>query len=163
MVRIAIQSDLPAIVAIYNQAIAAGCQTAFTQQVTVEERRSWFAEHDPYHYPVFVFEQDGIVCGWLSVSPYRQGREALRTCVEISYFVDGANRKKGIGSELLSNAIVTCDQMGYKQLLAIIIGNNVASIRLMERFGFEKWGVLPGVYNYSGVICDHLYYGKTLQ
>lgn len=162
MIRIATQDDLGAIVEIYNQAIAAGYQTAFTEPVTVSGRLQWFNEHELGSYPVFVYDDGGVVSGWLSVSPYRAGRQALRSCVEVSYFVDAAMRQKGIGSSLLERAIEDCKVLEYKQMIAIIIGNNTPSMRLMDHFGFEKWGVLPGVYSYNGVICDHLYYGKVL-
>lgn len=32
-----------------------------------------------------------VTTGWLSVSPYRAGREALRFTAEVSYFVDGGD------------------------------------------------------------------------
>ena len=41
-VRAASQDDLPAIVAIYNQAIARGLKTGDIVPVTVPSRRAWF-------------------------------------------------------------------------------------------------------------------------
>ena len=79
MIRVAKTGDLESIVGIYNQAIDAGFQTAYRERHTVAGRANWFAEHLDPGYPMFVYEQEGKVAGWLSISPYRQGRAALRT------------------------------------------------------------------------------------
>ena len=42
MIRIASASDLPAIVAIYNQAVEQRFATADLRPVTVDQRRAWF-------------------------------------------------------------------------------------------------------------------------
>ncbi len=162
MIRLAGIDDLESVVGIYNQAIAAGFQTAFTDPVTVADRLSWFNDHMNPAYPLFVFESDGVVLGWLSISPYRSGRAALRYCVEVSYFVHRDHQKKGIGSRLLAHAIEACTALQYRTMVAIILDKNNPSVKLMERAGFEQWGYLPGVADFDGVVCGHVYYGKSL-
>ena len=162
MIRLARIGDLESIVGIYNQAIDAGFQTAFTERVTVADRLGWFNEHIGPAYPLFVFESDGKVVGWLSVSPYRSGRAALRFCVEVSYFVHKDHQKKGIGSQLLAHVIEVCRALRYRTIIAIILDKNNPSVKLMERSGFEQWGYLPGVADFGGVVCGHVYYGKNL-
>ena len=73
IVRDATEADLPAIVAIYNAAIPGRAATADTQPVTVEERREWFAKHEPARRPLWVAEIDGEVAAWIG----RNG-EAMR-------------------------------------------------------------------------------------
>jgi phosphinothricin acetyltransferase len=161
MIKVAQIEDLPGIIEIYNQAIDARFQTAFTEHWAAKERTDWFGTHDA-SYPLLVYMIDGKVAGWLSISPYRSGRAALKTCVEISYFVHNKHKGKGIGKALLAKGLETCRQLGYKTALAIIIEKNMPSIQLAEKFGFEKWGHLPGVVNFGGEVCAHLYYGITL-
>ena len=163
MIRTARYEDLEAIVAIYNQAIDAQFQTGFMQRISVDERIAWFTEHTPDKYPLFVYVVNDVVAGWLSISPYRAGRGALRYSVELSYFVHNEYRHKGIGSQLLVYAINACRQLNYKTAIAIILDKNVASINLMEKFGFHKWAHLPGVADFDGVECDHVYYGMKLN
>jgi L-amino acid N-acyltransferase YncA len=162
MIRTANIDDLKAVVEIYNQAIDAGFQTAFTKRFKPEERVGWFHEYTPGRYPLFVFEDDGRTKGWLSVGPYRRGRQALNSAVEISYFVHHSYQKRGIGSYLLQHAIDTCGELGYKTLLAIILEPNKRSIRLLEKFRFERWGYLPEIAEFDGVRCSQIYYGLKL-
>jgi L-amino acid N-acyltransferase YncA len=162
MVRIADINDLESIVAIYNQAIDARFQVAFTERFATEDRIDWFREHTPGSFPVLVNEIEGTIAGWLSISPYRAGRMALRYTVDISYFVDEQHVAIGVGSALLAAGLQLCRDLGYKTALAIILDKNKASVRLAEKFGFERWAYLPDVADFGGEECSHLYYGVRL-
>ncbi|RLA44884.1 MAG: N-acetyltransferase [Gammaproteobacteria bacterium] len=157
--RNATEKDLPAIVEIYNQAIALGSVTADISPVTVESRKLWLQEHRADHYPVFVVVNLNAVVGWCSLSAYRPGRMALRHTAEISYYVDRDARGTGVGSFLISHAIERCPILGIKTLFAIILDINTESAQILEKFGFSKWGHLPNVANFNGRECGHLYYG----
>lgn len=161
MIRVATKNDTAAIAEIYNQAVVAGFQTAYTTVFDEDNRDSLLEGHDD-RYPIFVFEDEGKILGWLSVSPYRAGRGALRHTIEISYFLDGNFRKRGIGSALMEHALTAVRYLGYKAVLLIIIEGNEASIALARKFGFEQWGRLPGVAEFNGVECNQVYYGKRL-
>ena len=158
-IRTAAPDDLPRIVEIYNQAIAARNATADTEPFSVESRMDWFLSHDPDSYPIHVCEVDGSVVGWLSVSPYR-GRPALSGTAEISYYVDYAFHQCGIGSALMAYALEDAPRLKKRIYLAILLEWNTASIRLLEKFGFKKWGYLPEVAEFDGRLCGQFYYGK---
>ena len=162
MIRYATLQDLNALVAIHNQAIADKFQTAFTEPNKPENRLGWFNEHVPDNYPMFVYEVDGVVAGYLSISDYRNGRGALRYAVEVSYFIDQNYRNRGIASALLNHGISACRSMHYKTILAIILEPNLASAHLLEKSGFEKWGYLPAIADFDGVECGQIYYGLKL-
>jgi L-amino acid N-acyltransferase YncA len=162
MIRIAKTEDLADIVAIHNQAIDAGFQTAFTEKFRPEDRTGWFKEHTADLYPLLVYELNGRVVGYLTVSDYRHGRSALRFAVEISYFIHKGHQRKGIGTQLLGRGIEVCKELGYKTLLAIILEPNVESAGLLEKFGFEKWAYLPAIADFNGVECSQVYYGKKI-
>jgi L-amino acid N-acyltransferase YncA len=133
-IRIATLSDLPRIVDIYNQAIAAGNATADTVPLTVEERLGWFGEHDPEQYPIYVCESpDGEVAGWLSVSVYRP-RPALARTAEVSYYVDYSRHGQGVGSVLMQHALADAGRIGRKVFLAVLLEANTGSLRLLEKF-----------------------------
>ena len=162
MIRPAVYDDIEGVVEIYNQAIDAHFQTAFLERLTVADREEWFREHLGTAFPLFVYELDGKVVGWFSISPYRAGRAALRHTVEISYFVHNAYFNKGIGSQLLEHGLSACRSLGYRTAIAIILERNIPSIQLMKKFDFDMWAFLPEVAEFDGVVCSHLYYGVKL-
>lgn len=162
MIRLAQIDDLPAIVDIYNQAIPSKQSTGDTQPVRVEDRLTWFREHRPDEHPIFVAEAepDGQVAGWCSLSAYRPGRAALRFTAEISYYIALAYHRQGIATSLVEHAIAFCPAIQIRHLFAIVLEGNQASLRLLEKMGFEQWGYLPRVADFDGKEVGHLYYGR---
>jgi RimJ/RimL family protein N-acetyltransferase len=55
-----------------------------------------------------------------------------------------------------------CKRLGLKNLLALLLEINQASIRMLEKFGFERWGYLPDIVKLQGRKCAHLIYGKQI-
>jgi len=161
--RIAQASDFPAIVEIYNQAVALKNATAELTPASLDSKREWFAAHSAREYPIFVAEAAGLVTGWCSLSPYRPGRMALRYTAEISYYLHKDFRRMGIGSRLVAHAIEESRTRGIKTLVAILLDVNTGSIRLLEKLGFQKWGELPRVADFDGHECGHLYYGLRVN
>lgn len=162
MIRVAQQKDLAEITEIYNQAIDAGFQTAYTTRLDPAQRLAWFEEHKEVSYPLFVYEESGQVIGWVSISGYRPDRGALRFAAEISYFVHKDHWGKGMGGRLLQHGLAACKERGYKTVIAIILEPNTASAILLEKYGFEKWAYLPNIADFSGVECSQVYYGLKM-
>lgn len=162
IIRLAQIADLPVLVDIYNQSIPSKQSTGDTQPVTVEDRITWFREHDPEKHPIFVAEADGQVVGWCSLSAYRPGREAFRFTREISYYVDFAYHRQGIAKALVEHAIAACPALQIKHLFAIVLEGNQASLTLLQKMGFEQWGYLPRVADFDGKEVGHFYYGRHL-
>ena len=160
IIRFAQQDDLPAIVHIYNQAIPTRQATGDLQPVTVEDRLTWFLEHSAEKYPIFVADEEGRMAGWCSLSAYRQGRAAFRHTAEISYYISFTHHRRGIGTTLIEHTLAMCPTLQIRNLFAIVLENNQASIHLLEKMGFEKWGYLPQVADFDGKEVGHVYYGR---
>jgi phosphinothricin acetyltransferase len=160
IIRFAQLDDLPAIVDIYNQSIPSQQSTGDTQPLRVEDRLTWFEEHRPDGHPIYVAEVESQVAGWCSLSAYRPGRAALRFTAEISYYLASAHHRRGFGTALVEHALVACPALQIRHLFAIVLEGNQASIRLLEKMGFEQWGYLPRVANFDGKEVGHLYYGR---
>jgi phosphinothricin acetyltransferase len=161
-IRTAKQEDLESITEIYNQAINSKFETAETKEVNVVDRLNWFSNHTPDTYPIFVYEKDGKILGWLSFSSYREGRTSLRATIEISYYVHREFKRQGIGSKLVEHALDIAPKMGCKNIFGIILDKNEPSIRLMYKYGFVEWGHLPNIANFDGEECGHMYLGRRL-
>ena len=158
-IRIANLSELPDIVAIYNQAVPTRRSTANTIPWTVEGRTPWFIEHTPDKHPIYVAEIDGLVAGWCSLSAYRPGRLALRFTAEISYYIDSAHQRQGIGLRLIRHVVTVCPSLDIKNIIAVIIDQNEPSRRLLEKLGFNQWAYLPRVLDFDGQEFGEFYYG----
>ena len=161
-IRIARFEDLESIIEIYNQAINSKFETADITEIKTSDRVEWFLNHDPNKYPIFVYEIQGEILGWISFSPYRKGLEALKYTIEISYYVHCRFKRQGIGSKLINNALLAGKELGYKTLFAIILDKNEASINLLHKFGFIKWGHMPDVADFNGEECGHIYLAYRL-
>jgi len=161
-IRAATITDLPAIVAIYNEAVAQRFATADLDPVTIADRSQWFHDHDPASYPIFVAEREGTVAGWCSLSAHRPGRAALRRTAEISYYVRAADRGRGVATALVQHAIDQAPRLGKHVLFGILLERNDASIRLLKKCGFELWGRLPDVALIEGELVSHVYYGRSV-
>ena len=81
--RDAIQSDLPAIIRIYNAAVATRMATAQLEPVTIEERRDWLSRHSPDRHPFWVLEMNRQIAGWLTLKAFLP-RCAYRGTAEVS-------------------------------------------------------------------------------
>jgi len=161
-IRTATIDDLPAIVAIYNEAVEQRFATADLEPITINQRSAWFHDHDPANWPIYVAERGGTVAAWCSLSAYRPGRAALRRTAEISYYVRSADRGRGVGTALVQHAIDQAPRLGKHVLFGILLERNRASIRLLEKCGFELWGRLPDVASIEGELVSHVYYGRSV-
>jgi len=144
-VRDATETDLPAIVAIYNATIPGGMVTADTSPVSVASRLPWFRSHTPDRRPFWVAEDSaGLVCAWISFSDFHP-RPAYHPTAEISVYVAETHRRRGLADLLVRQAIARAPAMGVKSLVGLIWAHNGPSLRLFAKHGFEQWGHLPGV------------------
>ena len=158
-IRDAIEADLPAIVRIYNATVPTRMVTAELEPTTVEARLSWFREHSPEQYPFWVAESGDRVIGWLDFKKFLP-RCAYRGTAEISVYVDEEFRRRGVGQRLLEHAIARARSLGITALIGLIFGHNEPSLKLFERFGFERWAFLPGVAQLDGMERDLIVMGR---
>lgn len=163
MIARAQKEHLPEINDIYNQAINDGLRTAHLSPISEQERLEWFEHHDNEQFPIFVWLDNDTVLGWLSVSPYRSGRDALSEVAEISYYVDYNRHGEGIASELMKHAIAYCSRASYRILVAILISGNEESIGLLHKFGFEESGRIKRAIHYKDIYRDHLYMSLNVE
>ncbi|PYI45398.1 MAG: hypothetical protein DMF11_12290 [Verrucomicrobia bacterium] len=159
IIRDAVETDLPAIIDIYNATVPTRLVTAELEPTTIEARLPWFREHSPHDYPFWVAESDGRVIGWLDFKKFLP-RCAYRGTAEISVYVDEKFRRSGVGQRLLQQAIARAPSLGITALVGLIFGHNEPSLKLFQRFGFERWGFFPAVAQLDGVKRDLVVMGR---
>lgn len=87
----------------------------------------------------------GEVLGYGYCAPFRP-RSAYRYSLEDSVYVREDAVGRGIGSVLLARLIAGCEDLGYRQVVAVIGDSaNTASIKLHARHGFLTVGTLRSV------------------
>ncbi len=143
MIRPAVLEDASRIAEIYNHYVLHSTSTFDVEPKTPQDRMHWLDEHDAAH-PVLVGEAGGTVVAWGALSKW-SARSAYRHTVEISVYVDRHAQRRGIG-EVMTQALVTeAGRCGHHAIVSQIVADNVASLRLAERIGFERVGVLREV------------------
>jgi|ERR1700731_22495 len=160
-IRDAVEADLPAIVTIYNAAVATRIATAQLELVTVESRRNWLTEHSPDRHPFWVAEIDGKVAGWLTIKGFI-ARAAYDGMVELSVYVDDVFRRRGVARALLQEAIARAPALGIRAMVGLIFTHNEPSLRLFAQLGFTRWGFLPDVAILDGVHRDLAILGRHI-
>ena len=161
IIRDALESDLPAIIDIYNATVPTRMVTAELEPTTVEARLPWFREHSPNQYPFWVAENDGRVIGWLDFKKFMP-RCAYRGTAEISVYVDEKFRRQGVARRLLEQAIVRGPSLEITAMVGLIFAHNEPSLELFERLGFERWGLLPRIARLDGNERDLVIMGRHI-
>jgi L-amino acid N-acyltransferase YncA len=160
-IRDALESDLPAIIDIYNATVPTRMVTAELEPTTVEARLPWFREHSPDQHPFWVAENDCRVIGWLDFKKFLL-RCAYRSTAEISVYVHEKFRRQGVARCLLEEAIARAPSLEINAIVGLIFGHNQPSLKLFERFGFERWGLLPRIAQLDGNKRDLVIMGRHL-
>lgn len=160
-IRDAVESDLPAIIKIYNAAIATRMATAQLEPVTLNERRDWLKQHSPDRHPFWVLEIDRQIAGWLTLKPFLP-RCAYRGTAEVSVYVDEKFRRRGVGRTLLDEAIARAPSLKINAMVGLIFAHNEPSLKLFELLGFEKWGLLPRIARLDEVERDLTIMGRPV-
>lgn len=154
-IRPATESDLVVINDIYNHYVLHSTSTYQEELESLDGRRRWFSHHGDKH-PVIVAAAEDQVIGWGSLSAYH-ARSAYRHTVENSVYVHHQHHRRGVGSLLLEELIIRARDQGHRAIIAGIDGEQIASVALHAKFGFEKVGHLKQVGLKFGRWLDVIY------
>jgi L-amino acid N-acyltransferase YncA len=136
--RLATLDDAAAIREIYNLEVTTSTATFDLVPRSLDEQRAWLAERSGAR-AVLVALDEGAVCGFASLSPWRD-RPAYATTVEDSVYVHRDHQGKGLGRMLLTELLATATAHGFHACMARIVGGHDASIALHAGCGFEVVG-----------------------
>ncbi|MCJ8520165.1 phosphinothricin acetyltransferase [Pseudorhizobium tarimense] len=142
--RAARPADLATITAIYADSVLHGTASYELSPPDEAEMGERFAAITAKGYPYVVAEDaEGILLGYAYASAFRT-RPAYRWLVEDSIYLAPAARGKGIGRALLAELLRRSQDLGFRQMIAVIGGASPASIALHRALGFEFSGTLKG-------------------
>ncbi|NJK50436.1 N-acetyltransferase [Candidatus Gracilibacteria bacterium] len=158
-IRDATETDLPAIIEIYNASIPSRQATADLEPIAVESRKRWFEEHSPNNRPIWVMEVEQTIAGWLSFQSF-YGRPAYHKTAELSIYVSPIYHRQGIGEQLLQQAIARSPHLGLNTLLGFIFAHNQPSLQLFAKYQFQQWGYLPKIAELDEIERDLIILGR---
>ncbi len=138
-VRLAGEGDAEAIRAIYNLEVTTSTVTFDLVPRTVEAQQRWLAARSGAHVALVAVDDEGVVAGFASLSPYRN-RPAYNTSVEDSVYVRRDRQGLGVGKLLLAALLETATASGFHAVMARVVGGHEASIGLHASLGFAIVG-----------------------
>ena len=160
-IRPATGADLPAITAIYNDAVANTTAIWNEVVVDVDNRRTWLEMRQKQGYPVIVADIGATVAGYGSFGDFR-AFDGYRHSVEHSVYAAEAYRRRGIASALIVALVEEARRLGKHVMIGGIAGDNAASIALHARLGFVETGRMPEVGTKFGRWLDLVFMQKLL-
>lgn len=143
-IREAIEPDFEQITAIYNDVLTKSTAIYNDRPATLADRLAWWRSRQQQHHPVLVATDGLQVCGFGSFGDFRSW-PGYRYTVEGTVHVAAGSRGQGVGSLLLQELIARATLAGKHSMIAGVDSENTASLRFLERFGFQQVGLLPEV------------------
>jgi len=164
LIRNASEADLPGILNIYNEVIRTSSAVYMEQEATLDDRRAWLAARTAQGYPVLIAEDtgDGSVLGYATFGDFRPW-PGYRHTVEHSVYIRTDARGLGLGAALIEPLFGVASGLGKHVMVAGIDAANPASIRLHERLGFERVGLLREVGTKFGRWLDLVFMQRFLD
>lgn len=142
-----------------NEKVSRNLRDAFPNPYTLDDARK-FIERSNAKDPVTVFaiEWDGEYVGNIGLAP---GSDAYRLSAEIGYFIGEPYWNKGIATEAV-NLVVDFgfNELGLVRIHTGVFEYNPASMRVLEKCGFERDGIFKKAVIKNGKIWDEVRYSK---
>lgn len=160
VVRRCQESDIPALVRIWNKVVEDG--VAFPQIDILDEREglSFFSEQT--WCAAAEETESGKILGMYILHPNSVGRCAH--LANASFAVSGDSRGKHVGEKLVTDCLKRAAECGFRILqFNAVVKTNAPARRLYEKFGFTLAGEIPGGFLMKdGHYEDICLYYKTL-
>ena len=141
MIRIATESDIPAMLGIYAPYVE---NTTYSFEYDVPCRREFMQRFYTItaQFPWLVWEEEGRILGYAYGSPPFE-RAAYRWCAEPSIYLHPDAHGRGIAGKLYAALEWILQEQGYQVLYALITEENTRSLRFHEKQGYETRMILP--------------------
>ena len=141
-IRLAEQSDIPAMLAIYGPYVEHTCYSFEYTVPTPEEFTARFCAYTA-QFPWLVWEEQGELLGYAYGSaPFE--RAAYRWCAEVSVYVSPKAHRRGIGRALYAVLEEIIFRQGYLVIYSLITTDNPDSIAFHQALGYKTVAEMPG-------------------
>lgn len=141
-VRPARETDMPAVLDIYNHEVRTSTATyQYAERVLEEQVEQWALKQRDGHGFFVAVSNVGEVVGYSSYGLFRP-REGWRFACEHSVYLHADWRGRGIGKLLMPPVMAHARKRGFHTMVGVVDAANTASVRMHEAMGFAVAGVI---------------------
>jgi phosphinothricin acetyltransferase len=130
------EQDLPEVKKIYDWFIENSTATFHTEPIRIDQLNEFIYIGHPL-YQSFLIYFNNEIAGYCYLTNYKK-RQAYNRTAEVTLYLKPEFCRKGIGSITLEFLEKKAIEIGLKNLIGIISGDNVGSITLFEKSGYTK-------------------------
>ena len=156
------EGDLPAILAIHNDAVLHSTAIWSVHPVDLANRRAVLEERRAKNYPFLVAKDGSELLGYATFGDFRPHDGYFRT-VEHSVYVHKHHHRRGVARRLMPPLFEAARALGKHAMVGGIDASNAGSIAFHQSFGFAIVGRLPEVGFKFGRYLDLLFMQKILD
>jgi phosphinothricin acetyltransferase len=153
-------SDLPTVKAIYDWYIENSTSTFHTEPISEEQLLEFIYINHPL-YKSFMILVEEEVSGYCLLTNHKK-RPAYDRTAEVTIYLKHDRVGKGIGCKALDYLEVTATELGVKNLIGVITGDNKSSIKLFQRYGYHKCAHFKNVGEKFGRVLDVVAFQKEI-
>jgi len=134
----------------------------FPHPYTSRDAEEWLSLQAGVSPPLeFAISLDGKAVGGIGLVP---GTDVERISAEVGYWLGRGARGQGLATKALcAITAYAFDSLGLLRLFANPFGFNTASVRVLERAGYTREGILRDAAIKEGRVADYLLYAMTLS
>lgn len=151
---------LPEILSIYNWYVKNSTATFHTEPIQIQNLKGVIYFNHPW-YKSFLIYYDSEIAGYCYLTNHKP-RQAYDRTAEITIYLKPEFQNKGIGKRALTMLEQVAKDVGLKNLIGGISGDNVGSIALFEKAGFVKCAHYKNVGEKFNKILDVVAYQKEI-
>ncbi len=153
--------DFEVVKEIYDYYVLNSTATFHTQLVAIEELKRVILISHP-KYKSFLIKTIGEICGYCYLSQYKN-RQAYDRTAEITIYLKNQFTGMGIGKATVQELEEIAKHNNIKVLIGIITGDNLVSINLFEKCGYQKCAHFREVGEKFNKLLDVVAYQKIIN
>lgn len=134
----------------------------FVHCASIDELKNYIPVGDPVYRSFIIETPEGAPCGFCYFARFKP-REAFRISVELTLYLKPEFTGRGYGKQAILRLEEIIRQEGFSNIMALISGENEASIRLFEKCGFECCANIRQVAEKFGKKLDLRMYQKIIS
>lgn len=154
------EADLPVVKEIYDWYVLHSTATFHTEPVTTGELKEFIYIGHPRFGSWLILDEERPAC-YCYLTNYKK-RQAYDKTAELTIYLAHNCYAKGIGKTALEQLEAHAREAGFKNLLAIISGDNDRSIHFFEKNGYFKCAHFKNVGEKFGKLLDVVGYQKEI-